>query len=41
MAIGSTANKLVGVIAGKLEQLLAVAAAAIAHQAAPNLDVSR
>jgi len=40
LAIGSTANKLVGVITGKLKQLLATAAAAIIHQAAPELSES-
>ena len=41
LAIRPTASKLVGVIAGELKDLLAVAAAAITHQAAPNRDASR
>ena len=41
LAIRSTADKLVGMITGKLKELLAVAAVAIAHQAAPNRDASR
>jgi len=40
LAIGSTANKLLRVIGGKLKDLLAVATTA-AHQAAPNRDASR
>ena len=41
LAIRSTADKLVGMITGKLKELLAVAAAAIAHQAAPDRDACR
>ena len=41
LASRSTADKLVGMITGKLKELLAVAAVAIAHQAAPDRDVSR
>ena len=41
LAIRSAANKLVGMITGKLKQLLTVATTAIAHQAAPDQDVSR
>ena len=41
LAIRSTADKLVGMITGKLKELLAVAAVAVAHRAAPNRDVSR
>jgi hypothetical protein len=41
LAIRSTADKLVGMITGKLEGLLAVAAVAIAHQAAPDQDACR
>jgi hypothetical protein len=41
LAIRSAANMLVGMITGKLKELLAVAAVAIAHQAAPDQDVSR
>jgi hypothetical protein len=41
LAIGSAANKLAGMITGKLKQLLAVPTLAIAHQAAPNRDASR
>jgi hypothetical protein len=37
----STADKLVGMITGKLKELLAVAAVAVAHQAAPNRDACR
>jgi hypothetical protein len=40
LAIGSAANKLVGMITGKLEQLLAAAAMVITHQVAPNRDAS-
>jgi hypothetical protein len=40
LAIRSTADKLVGMITGKLKELLAVAAVAIAHRAAPNHDAS-
>jgi uncharacterized membrane protein YGL010W len=40
LAIGLAANKLLGMIAGRLEDLLAVAATAT-HQAAPNQDASR
>jgi hypothetical protein len=40
LAVGSAANKLVGMITGKLEQSLAAAAVAITHQAAPNRDAS-
>ncbi len=36
LAIGSAANKLVRMITGKLKELLAVTAVAIAHQAAPD-----
>lgn len=38
LAIRSTAGKLVGMITGKLKELLAVAAVAIAHRAAPDRD---
>jgi hypothetical protein len=38
LAIRPTANELVGMITGKLKQLLAVATWTIAHQAAPNRD---
>ena len=38
LAIRSTANELLGMITRKLKQLLAVAATAIGHQAAPNGD---
>jgi hypothetical protein len=41
LAIRSAANKLVGVITGKLKDLLAVATTAITHQVAPNRDASR
>ena len=41
LAIRLTADKLVGMITGKLEGLLAVAAEAIAHQAAPDQDACR
>jgi hypothetical protein len=41
LAIRSAANKLLGVITAKLKDLLAVAATAITHQAAPNRDASR
>ena len=41
LAIRSAANMLVGMITGKLKQLLTVATTAIAHQAAPDQDVSR
>jgi hypothetical protein len=41
LAIGSAANKLVGMITGKLKQLLTVATTAIAHQAAPDRDACR
>jgi hypothetical protein len=41
LAIGSAANKLLGMIAANLKHLLAVAATAITHQAAPNRDASR
>jgi hypothetical protein len=41
LAIGATADKLVGMITGKLKESLAVAAVSIAHQAAPNRDASR
>lgn len=41
LAIRSTADKLVGMITGKLKGLLAVATAAIAHEAAPNRVASR
>jgi len=37
LAVGLVASKLVGVIRGRLEELLAVAAGAIAHQAAPEV----
>jgi len=40
LAIGLTASKLVGMIAGELKDFLAIAAAAIAHQAAPELSES-
>jgi len=40
-AIRSTANNLLGMIAARLEKLLAVAAAAITHQAAPNQNRNR
>ncbi len=40
LAIGLTANNLLGMIAARLEELLAVAAAST-HQAAPNRDASR
>ena len=40
LAIGSTAHKLVRTITGNLKNLLAVAATAITHQAAPNGDVT-
>jgi len=38
LAIRSAANKLVGMIAGRLKELQAVATAAMAHQATPNGD---
>jgi hypothetical protein len=41
LASRSTADKLVGMITGKLKELLAVAAVAIAHQTAPNRDARR
>jgi len=41
LAIGPAANKLVGMITGELKNLLAVAAVAIGHKAAPNRDASR
>jgi hypothetical protein len=41
LAISSAADKLVGMITGKLKELLAVAAVAIAHQAAPDRDACR
>jgi hypothetical protein len=41
LAIRPTASKLVGMIAGELKDLLAVAATAIAHEAAPDQNVSR
>jgi len=41
LAIRSTAGKLVGMITGKLKELLAVVAVAIAHQAAPDRDACR
>jgi hypothetical protein len=41
LAIRSTANNLVRMIRGKLKQLLALATAAMAHQAAPKLKCSR
>lgn len=41
LAIGSTANKLVGMITGKLKQLMAEATTAMTRQAAPNRDASR
>jgi len=41
LGIRSAANKLVGMITGKLKELLAVAAVAIAHQAAPDRDACR
>jgi hypothetical protein len=37
LAVGSVASKLVGVIRGRLEEVLAVAAGTIAHQAAPEV----
>jgi uncharacterized membrane protein YGL010W len=40
LAIGSAANKLLGMIAARLEHLLAITATAT-HQAAPNRDASR
>jgi hypothetical protein len=40
LAIRAAANKLVGVVTGKLRNLLAVATTAT-HQAAPNRDASR
>ena len=41
LAIRSAANKLVRMITRKLKQLLAVATAAITHEAAPNRDAIR
>jgi hypothetical protein len=41
LAVQSTAHKLVRMITANLKHLLAVAAAAITHQAAPNRDASR
>jgi hypothetical protein len=41
LASRSTAEKLVGMVTGKLKELLAVAAVAIAHQAAPGRDACR
>jgi ribose 1,5-bisphosphokinase PhnN len=41
LAIRSTAHKLVWMITTRLIDLLAVAAVAITHQAAPNRDASR
>jgi hypothetical protein len=38
LAIRSTADKLVGMITGKLKELLAVTAVAIAQQVAPDQD---
>jgi hypothetical protein len=38
LTIVSAANKLVGMVTGKLKQLRAVATTTIAHQAAPNGD---
>lgn len=41
LAIRMAANKLLGVITGKLKGLLAVATTAITHQAAPNQNGNR
>jgi hypothetical protein len=41
LANRSTADKLVGMMTGKLKELLAVSAVAIAHQAAPDRDTCR
>jgi hypothetical protein len=41
LTIGQVAEKLLGMMAGKLKQLLALATTAIAHLAAPNRDSSR
>ena len=41
LAVGLVASKLVGVIRGRLEELLAVAAGTIAHQAAPEVGGNR
>jgi len=41
LAIRSAANKLVGMITGKLKQLLAAATVAIGHEAAPSRDACR
>jgi hypothetical protein len=38
LTIGSTANKLVGMIAANLKELLAVATAVKIHQAAPEVN---
>jgi len=41
LAIGSAANKLLGMITARLKDLLAIATTAITHQAAPNQGTSR
>jgi len=41
LTIGSATNSLLEMITGRLENLLAVAATAITHQATPNRNASR
>jgi hypothetical protein len=41
LAIRSTADLLMGMVTGKLKELLAVTAVAISHQAAPDRDACR